>query len=428
MGYTKIIMKIIEPGRELEVTAECEVLVAGGGIAGIAAALAAARTGAKVLLVEKEWLLGGLATLGLVTIYLPLCDGKGRQVVYGIGEELLRLSIKYGAEERFPAPWLEGGTLREKQKTRYQVQYHPWLFALSAEKILKEAGVEILYGTSVCAALVKAQAVEALVIENKSGRSAVTANAVVDATGDADICKLSGARTEQFGQGNVLASWHYSFYEGRVQLRMAGFADVVKSKDELDKAGQNEAEVDGKGVLLKRRFTGLDGKELSEMMECSHKALLDIVEREQYLHPGYYPVTAPAIPQIRMTRRIRGEYTLDAGEAFTRFEDSIGLSGDWRKPGPVYEIPYRTLYGREVKNLICAGRCISVTDEMWDISRVIPPCAVTGQAAGTAAALAVKTGRGKSDLTRLPIAGLQKRLLDDGALLSIGEIDRRNGL
>ena len=96
----------------------CDVLVAGGGFDGCAAALAAARNGARVILVEKQCALGGLATLGLITIYLPLCDGEGRQMIFGIGEELLRLSIRHGWEARYPKPWLDGGTRDERRKTR----------------------------------------------------------------------------------------------------------------------------------------------------------------------------------------------------------------------------------------------------------------------------------------------------------------------
>jgi hypothetical protein len=419
-------LQLGEAGRKIDISEECEVLVAGGGIAGISAALAAARTGAKTLLVEKEWLPGGLATLGLVTIFLPLCDGRGRQVIYGIGEELLKLSIKYGIEEDFPvpSPWLKGGAPEEKQKTRYQVQYHPYTFALCAEKLLKEAGVKILYGTMACAALVENDRIRALFIENKSGRSAVSAETVVDTTGDADICKFAGEKTAQFGQGNVLAAWHYAFSEGSVNLKMAGFADAVKDSGDIKKSEDEGPVEDGVNVLSRRRFTGLEGRELSDMAEASHRALLDIIDRERVLHPGYYPVAMPVIPQIRMTRRICGVYTLDDKENGVHFEDSVGLTGDWRKPGPVYEIPYRTLYGREVKNLISAGRSISVTDQMWDISRVIPPCTVTGQAAGTAAALAVKKQKaaGTVDFSALPVKALQEKLAGDGVLVFLKDI------
>ena len=101
-----------------------DIAVCGGGIAGISAALAAAREGKKVILFEKEYMLGGLGTAGLVTIYLPLCDGMGHQVSFGIAEELLRLSIKYGAEAKYPENWLDGiGTKTENDK-RFQVRYN----------------------------------------------------------------------------------------------------------------------------------------------------------------------------------------------------------------------------------------------------------------------------------------------------------------
>lgn len=109
----------------IEETTFYDVAVCGGGFAGISAALAAAREGKKVVLFEKQYLLGGLGTAGLITIYLPLCDGCGRQVSFGIAEELLKLSITYGAEADYPENWLDGkGTRTEKDK-RYMVQYNP---------------------------------------------------------------------------------------------------------------------------------------------------------------------------------------------------------------------------------------------------------------------------------------------------------------
>ena len=122
---------ITEKARELEVKHEYDVIAVGGGIAGVSAALAAKRAGAeKVLLIEKMYGLGGLATLGLVTIYLPICDGLGNQVCFGLGEELLRLSIEHGAEDKYPKAWLEGGTLEERIAQRFEVQYNPVYFQL----------------------------------------------------------------------------------------------------------------------------------------------------------------------------------------------------------------------------------------------------------------------------------------------------------
>ena len=122
---------VTEPERRLEIKEKYDVVVAGGGIAGISAALAAARGGAKTLLIEREFSLGGLATLGLVTIYLPLCDGKGRQVSFGIAEELFRLSVKYGAEANYPEMWLSDHTVEERAKgQRLEVRYDANVFAI----------------------------------------------------------------------------------------------------------------------------------------------------------------------------------------------------------------------------------------------------------------------------------------------------------
>ena len=111
-----------------------------------------------------------------------------------------------------------------------------------------------------------------------------------------------------------------------------------------------------------------------------------------------------------MTRKIVGEYTLHDTEAHKRFEDSIGMVSDWRKRGPVYEVPFGTLYSKTIKNLIVAGRCTSVTDSMWDIMRVIPCCAVTGEAAGVAAAIT-------NDFSKTDIKKLQSILKTNGVIL-----------
>ena len=123
------------------------------------------------------------------------------------------------------------------------------------------------------------------------------------------------------------------------------------------------------------------------MTQISHSFILrDILDKKKR-DVSHVPVTIPTIPQIRMTRRIDGAYTMNDKEMHKNFSDSVGMFSDWRKRGPVYELPFSTLYGNDIDNLICAVRCISVTDDMWDISRVIPVCAVSGEAAGTAAAL-----------------------------------------
>ena len=122
--------------------------------------------------------------------------------------------------------------------------------------------------------------------------------------------------------------------------------------------------------------------------------------------------TLASIPQLRMTRCIRGAYEMDDTEAHKSFVDSIGMAGDWRKCGPAYEIPLRTLYTEDLVNCMAAGRIISVTDAMWDITRVIPACAVTGQAAGLAMAMT-------DDVTALDVSLLQNELVKQGVLLHL---------
>lgn len=397
---------VYEPGRDLDVVAHYDVLVAGGGIAGVSAALAAARNGAKVVLVEKLCMLGGLATAGLVAFYLAICDGMGRQICYGIPEELLRLSMQNCgklSDYYDPEPWVNNGTQEDRKRVRYQVQFNPQTFALDMERLLQHAGVHILYDTTICNVIKNDNRITAVVVENKSGRTAYTVNSVVDATGDADICARAGLATEVYPEKNILAAWSYGFAQGSVKIKTVGAVD--------DPADSGEAE-----NLSDRRFSGLDGEENSLMLQRAHQIVLSRAIESRKTDDTYEIVTLPAMLQVRMTRRLAGEYTLDESELHKEFSDSVGLIPNWKKRGPVYEIPYGTLYNKEIVNLICAGRCISVTDSMWDISRVIPPCAVTGQAAGTAAAMT-------DNFAELPISELQQRLYNAGVKLHESELE-----
>lgn len=393
-------MTITEPAREINISDRCDVLVCGGGIAGISSALAAAREGADVMLLEREWMPGGLATAGLVTVYLPLCDGFGRQVSFGIAEELLRLSIKHGAEQDCD-PWLKGGTDEERKKTRFVVQFNPNIFAVEAEKLLCKNGVRIMYGTSVCGAKTESGRITHVIVENKSGRSAIETGFVIDATGDADVCRLSGEDTALFGQGNVLAAWYYSIKDGKYKLNIVGDSDIPDNQKSDDQTRLSQSDF---------RFGGVDAKELSEVMMLSHSRSLEHFLEYGDGTPEKALAALSSIPQVRMTRRIAGRYTMDDTEMHREFSDSVGMFSDWRRRGPVYELPFRTLTGGKIKNLLAAGRCISVTDAMWDITRVIPVCAVSGQAAGTAAAMC-------GDMTEIDINALQSKLQKNGVIL-----------
>ncbi|MBE6652489.1 MAG: FAD-dependent oxidoreductase [Ruminococcaceae bacterium] len=378
-------------------TPHYDIAVCGGGFAGIAAALSAAREGRRVILFEKEYLLGGLGTAGLVTVYLPLCDGCGHQVSFGIAEELLRLSITYGADAMYPGNWLDSDGPRGIDHHRFMVQYNPHIFAILAEKLLTESGVDILYGSYVVGTAVEDGRITTLYVENKSGRTAYRIRAVVDATGDADIAQFAGAPTAVFGRGNILAGWYYYTDEGGNKLQMLGAADNFQEPP----AGT--------------RYTGLDGAEISDMVRASHEMTLRHYLQKKEQNPSASLSTIASIPQLRMTRRIVGEHEMTEGDDHACFADSVGMVGNWKRRGPVYEIPFRALYSKKVKNLITAGRCISTDDTMWDVMRVIPCCAVTGQAAGTAAALS-------EDFSTLNVKELQAVLQNRGVVLHESEI------
>ncbi|MBR5460778.1 MAG: FAD-dependent oxidoreductase [Clostridia bacterium] len=375
-----------------------DVAVCGGGFAGISAALAAAREGKKVILFEKEYMLGGLGTAGLVTIYLPLCDGYGHQVSFGIAEELLKLSITYGAEDSYPENWLDGIGTKTENDQRYFVQYNAQIFAILAEQLLLENGVEILYGSYVVDVDTADGKITSLHVYNKSGKSTYYVGSVVDATGDCDIAKFSSVPTETFKQGNILAAWYYFANENGINLSTLGATTIPANEREQAKD------------YIDRRFTGLDGQEISEMVCLSHKITLNNWLNRREKDKNVVISTIATIPQIRRTRKIVGEYELSDVEMHKYFEDSVGMVSNWKERGPIYEVPFGTLYNKAVKNLIVAGRCTSVNETLWDVMRVIPCCAVTGQAAGTAAAMT-------DDFSALDVASLQKKLVEAGVVL-----------
>ena len=381
---------IREPQREIPVTGDYDVAVVGGGVAGIAAALSAARAGARTVLLERQYALGGLATLGLVTIYLPLCDGCGHQVSFGIAEELLRLSVSLDDPPPSVLNWKENETT-----ARYQCDFNPHQFAIQAESRLLEEGVTILYGIQVCGCQVTDGFIQGLICESISGRTAIRAKSFVDASGDAILCRTAGEDTAVFARENILAAWYYT--AKGYHLHMLGLADLPE--------GERLAE-----PINQKRYSGLTCESQTEFMIDGHRALLEDFLKKGSFTPEHQLANIATVPQLRMTRRLVGvtEVTEDTGPV----PDSIGLIGNWKRPGPVYQLPFSCLYGRKIRNLITAGRCISADEQMWDNTRVIPACAVTGEAAGLAAAMS-------RDFAALPADALQSILRQRGIPLSL---------
>ena len=392
------------PAREVPLCHTYDVLIAGGGVGGIAAALAAARHGARVCLLERGYMLGGLATAGLVTIYLPLDDGEGRQVSFGIAEELLRVSISHGCERLYPGAWLAGETDPSilSQGPRYETQYNAQLAALLWEKLLIEAGVDIYFGTMVTDAAVSDGRLTHIMTQSVSGeRAFAVTHGAVDATGDAVLLRAAGEATETYRIGNVLASWYYFLKDGVNTLQMLGYAEDPSTPED--------------SFAAMRHYAALEADEVSEMVRTAHASVLRHFLSMGELNDRHALTTIATIPQLRMTRRIVGRYALDTSDERRAFPDSIGIVGNWRKRGPAYEVPFSTLIGTKVCNLAAAGRTTAATDKMHDITRVIPVCAVTGQAAGTALALS-------EDLFTLSTDTLRDALCADGVRVSLSAL------
>lgn len=388
----------------------CDVLVAGGGIAGISAALSAARAGADVVLMEKEYMVGGLATAGLVNVYLPLDDGMGHQVSFGIAQELLRLALPDALERPSREElslWLDPHSEQERAAgMRYRLEFNPWLYAIACERLLVDSGVRMLYGVSVCGVHREGSRVDAVIAEGKGGRFAVRARCVVDATGDADIAHMAGARTRLYPQGNQLAAWYgcYDAADG-VRVRPMGTCDA---SEEEQKAGKTVTQ------LVDQRFAGVDCDELTRVTLLAHEQIMRDVRARRGRQPGYTAASLAVIPQMRMTRGIEGLCRMTKADDHRDLPDSVGLIGSWRMRGPAFAVPLRCLYGAELSNVLAAGRCISTTDAMWDLTRVIPACAVTGEAAGLAAAMT-------DDVNALDVAALQSRLRERSIPLTMTE-------
>ena len=177
-------MRVIEEKRELHIKDNYDVIVIGGGVAGVAAAVSAARQKKRVCLIEREFALGGLATLGIVAIYLPLCDGRGHQLIGGLAEELMKKSIQYGTGE-IPDCWKPEGDVEERKKTRYKLRFDPTSFAYGLDEIVLENEIDLMFGTSFSDCIMEDKSIKYAILENREGRFALGAEVFIDASGEA---------------------------------------------------------------------------------------------------------------------------------------------------------------------------------------------------------------------------------------------------
>ncbi len=253
-------------------------------------------------------------------------------------------------------------------------------------------------------------------VENKSGRGALHARCVIDATGDADVAARAGA---ECACGESFTSiWAMQVSLEQVQ-EAAGMPDGGAELMDFIRLAFNGQWFDT--TPERRRWNATDGREVSEFVLETHRLLREHYRKTQEEggqrdRRNLYPLALPAMAQFRKTRRIVGLTTLTDAQDGRHLEDSIGLVADWRRPGPVWEIPYGTLVPCEVDGLLAAGRCISSEGDAWEVTRVIPPAALTGQAAGLAATLAIRSG---AQPRQVPAEEIQRELRRKGIAYSL---------
>jgi hypothetical protein len=329
-------------------------------------------------------------------MYLPLCDGHGHQVIYGIAEELLHLSIKYGPGD-VPSGWTRpgfeasAGPAGPFRAQRYATPFSPASFALALDEVLVTAGVTLWLDTLVCATVMEGRRLTGIVVENKSGRGLLRASCTIDATGDADVAYRAGAPCVT--DDNWLSLWAIQSSLARAR-QVVGNPEGPSLLEMVHIGGSATGQGHPEGHP---KYDGTDGEAVTRFL-LEGRRLLREHYQARYLTGGdavrrhLFPVTLPAMAQFRTTRRIDGLATMASDPPNARVETSVAVVPDWRKPGPVWEVPYGALVPAGVEGLLAAGRCISADREAWEVTRVIPPAALTGQVAGIAAALAVKQG------------------------------------
>ncbi len=394
----------IQDKREIINRGQYDVVVVGGGIAGVAAAVAAAREGAKTIIIEKAVAFGGLATLGLVSWYEPLCDHLGKQMTAGIPEELLQLSIQYGFDT-LSDEWKNGSRPKEKTANNcYATFYSPSIFMLALDKYLEDNGVSIRVDTLATFPVMEEDVCRGVVVESKSGREFFGAKVVIDATGDASV--MDGAGVPCIIGENFFTSLAQGFTYERAQK-------YVEDKDANHMsmwihAGSN---LNGVGQEGHKMYRGTDADEVTEFLLKTRRATLDKIKDQDKNARDVSRI--PMMPDFRTIRHIVGEYEFSGNDVRVHFEDTIGSCNDFRTKDRHYHIPYRCMYNKGFKNLLAAGRIVSCDREGWEITRVIPVAALTGEAAGTAAAMAVRENKAVFDID---VKELQKTLQANGVL------------
>ncbi|MFC1672462.1 FAD-dependent oxidoreductase, partial [Planctomycetota bacterium] len=259
---------------------------------------------------------------------------------------------------------------------------------------------KVMYHTHACRPIVNRGIIRAVPVETKSGRQAIAAKVFVDATGDADLAALCGVPCFEHAK-EKMTSWFRA--AGSDVKSPPGMSRFFKASPIIE-SGDYHGDIKGKAASFNPLTSeGLTGWEMAAREMIFEK----IAAMRKRLGNDVYPSGSPTHPNVRKTRRIIGTYRLGRKDNRRQFDDSIGTLGFWVVPGEVYEIPYRCLVPKRAKNLLVAGRAISTTEDGWDITRIISGCVLTGEACGTAAAIAAKKRISVADVDPACIRGPQ---------------------
>ncbi|MCB0060873.1 MAG: FAD-dependent oxidoreductase [Caldilineaceae bacterium] len=434
--------------KELPIVATPDVLVCGAGLAGIGAAVAAARGGANVMVIERNGFAGGFFTAIIGSAFDGFVDERtGTPVVGGIVFEMLE---RMGVIQPGQGPQLRYNvngdfSFVEMHPDRVIPRCDPERFKRAADAILLEAGVTILYHTQVADVLSSHGHIESVIVSNKAGLVAIQPKVVIDCTGDGDVAAWAGAPFEK-AESLQPMSLHFriAYLEPSFDLRRrcAAILQAAHARGELGLyAGPYPATFSGRDVYFNATRTPGDNTNPTDWTHAEIQGRRDawtMFEQWQAELPEFadaYFMTSGPVAGARESRRIVGDYMLTGEDVRAgRTQEDVVVLGAWRldrhppdAPGyhdipwtPPYAIPYRTLLPQGIDNLLVAGRCHSATSEALASSRVTATAMGMGQAAGIAAALAVGAQRTPREVN---LAQLQQQILDAGGILTAPDSD-----